>query len=167
MGSVRLVLAAPISDPDLVASTIAQTLGIRETGGRPLRESLKEELRPKEMLLVLDNFEQLLLVLSGDDGRPTSDDRPPSTRHSVEAAHDGHTDRDQRQDEEQDVDEGERLPGVGPAARVADVDAADRPAGLAAVPAEELEDDQKDARDSGDELALRDAIVVEVDSGSW
>src|SRR5207248_469530 len=44
---VHFIDLAPITDPDLVTSTIAQTLGIRETGGRPLRESLKEELRPK------------------------------------------------------------------------------------------------------------------------
>jgi predicted ATPase/class 3 adenylate cyclase len=51
---------APISDPELVASAIAQPLGVRESGGQPLRESLKASLREKQVLLVLDNFEQVL-----------------------------------------------------------------------------------------------------------
>jgi predicted ATPase/DNA-binding SARP family transcriptional activator len=51
---------APISDPGLVASTIAQALGVRGTGGQPLRESLREYLRAKQLLLLLDNFEQVL-----------------------------------------------------------------------------------------------------------
>jgi predicted ATPase/DNA-binding SARP family transcriptional activator len=57
---VFLVELAPIIDPGLVASTIAQRLGIRETGGQPLLESLKEYLREKQLLLVLDNFEHVL-----------------------------------------------------------------------------------------------------------
>ena len=48
-----------ISDPTLVASTIAHTLGIKEAGGQPLLESLKAELRARQALLVLDNFEQV------------------------------------------------------------------------------------------------------------
>src|SRR3954471_18929816 len=36
------VALAPISDPDLVASTVAQTLGVRDGGGRPLLDGLKE-----------------------------------------------------------------------------------------------------------------------------
>jgi len=39
---VFFVPLAAISDPGLVAPTIAQTLGIRETGGRPLLENLKD-----------------------------------------------------------------------------------------------------------------------------
>jgi len=57
---VYVVSLVPISEPDLVASTIAQTLGIREATGRPLQESLQEYLRDKQLLLVLDNFEQIL-----------------------------------------------------------------------------------------------------------
>ncbi|HVG34946.1 MAG TPA: protein kinase, partial [Pyrinomonadaceae bacterium] len=49
-----------ISEPGLVASTVAQPLGVKETGSAPLVESLKEYLRDKQMLLVLDNFEQVL-----------------------------------------------------------------------------------------------------------
>ena len=51
---------APISDPSLVASTVAQTLGIREVGGGPILDSLKDYLRDKNLLLLLDNFEQIL-----------------------------------------------------------------------------------------------------------
>jgi predicted ATPase/DNA-binding SARP family transcriptional activator/class 3 adenylate cyclase len=51
---------APIRDPSLVLSTIAHTLGVREMGGTPLVDSLKAHLREKQLLLVLDNFEQVL-----------------------------------------------------------------------------------------------------------
>jgi predicted ATPase len=57
---VYFVSLAPVSDPDLVAVTIAQTLGVREAVGRPLQESLQDYLREKQLLLVLDNFEQIL-----------------------------------------------------------------------------------------------------------
>ena len=56
---------APITDPDLVVVTIAQTLGVAEPlragdGLAPLRQALKEYLRPRRLLLVLDNFEQVV-----------------------------------------------------------------------------------------------------------
>src|SRR5205807_2057970 len=57
---VWFVNLAPITDPALVVSTIAQTLGVKETGGTPLLDSLKSYLREKQLLLLLDNFEQLL-----------------------------------------------------------------------------------------------------------
>jgi hypothetical protein len=57
---VFFVTLAPISDPDLVLSTIAQTLGIREVAGQSLLERLSEELQPQQMLLLLDNFEQVV-----------------------------------------------------------------------------------------------------------
>jgi len=57
---VYFVSLAPISDPALVASAIAQTLGVREAAGRAVQESLQEYLRDKQLLLVLDNFEQIL-----------------------------------------------------------------------------------------------------------
>jgi predicted ATPase/class 3 adenylate cyclase len=49
----------PISDPALVASTIAQPLGVPEIGDQPLLASLKAHLKRKQQLLVLDNFEQV------------------------------------------------------------------------------------------------------------
>jgi predicted ATPase/class 3 adenylate cyclase len=57
---VFFVSLAPISDPALVTSAIAQTQGLWETGGRSLLAHLKSALRDKRMLLVLDNFEQVV-----------------------------------------------------------------------------------------------------------
>jgi predicted ATPase/class 3 adenylate cyclase len=51
---VWFVSLAPLHDPELVESTIAETLGIAEG------ETLPEHLERKEALLLLDNFEQLL-----------------------------------------------------------------------------------------------------------
>jgi predicted ATPase/class 3 adenylate cyclase len=51
---------APISDPDLVATTIAHALGVAEVASRPVEESLHAFLRAKRTLLLLDNFEQVL-----------------------------------------------------------------------------------------------------------
>jgi predicted ATPase/class 3 adenylate cyclase len=51
---------APISDPELVPSAIAQALGVREIGEQPIRERLRDYLRNKRMLLLLDNFEQVV-----------------------------------------------------------------------------------------------------------
>jgi len=55
-----LVRLGSISDPDLVIPTIAQALGIAEQPDRPPMELLIEHLRAKNVLLVLDNFEQLM-----------------------------------------------------------------------------------------------------------
>jgi len=57
---VFFVDLAPLSNPSLVLSTIAQTLGIQEAAGQPLLERLKEGLWQKQLLLLLDNFEQVL-----------------------------------------------------------------------------------------------------------
>jgi predicted ATPase/Tfp pilus assembly protein PilF len=51
---------APIVDPALVASTIGQTMGIREGGGRPPLDNLKDYLANRRMLLILDNMEQVI-----------------------------------------------------------------------------------------------------------
>jgi len=57
---VFFVNLAAISDAELVLPTIAQTLSIRENRNKPLRESVIEYLRDKRLLLVLDNFEQVV-----------------------------------------------------------------------------------------------------------
>ncbi len=57
---VYFVDLAPIRDPNLVGGALAQTLGVRESGRQPLLERLKDELRDKHMLLLLDNFEQVV-----------------------------------------------------------------------------------------------------------
>jgi predicted ATPase len=56
---VLFVDLAPIRDSNLVGSAIPQTLGVREIGGQPLLERLKNYLRDKQMLL-LDKFEQVV-----------------------------------------------------------------------------------------------------------
>jgi predicted ATPase/DNA-binding CsgD family transcriptional regulator len=58
-GAVFVPLAA-VPEPALVASAIAQSLGVREAGGLPLAETLVSALRGKHLLLVLDNLEHLL-----------------------------------------------------------------------------------------------------------
>ena len=58
-GGAFFIDLSAVSDPELVASAVAQPIGIKETGSTPLKESLKEHLREKQMLLVLDNFEQV------------------------------------------------------------------------------------------------------------
>src|SRR5262245_35291168 len=59
---VFFVALASIRDPSLVAPTVMQTLGAYELGTREPAEVLKEALRavPEPVLLVLDNFEQVL-----------------------------------------------------------------------------------------------------------
>jgi predicted ATPase/DNA-binding CsgD family transcriptional regulator len=63
-----LVDLAPIADPQLLLGKIAQTLGVREITGQPLAETLKAYLREKRLLLLLDNFEQIIAAapLVGD-----------------------------------------------------------------------------------------------------
>jgi len=51
---------ATLSEAELFLSTVAETLGVRETGEQPLDESLKDYLKERRLLLVLDNFEQVL-----------------------------------------------------------------------------------------------------------
>src|SRR5215216_2178881 len=57
---VSFVGLAPVLDPALVGSAIAQALGVGETAGRPLLESVKDHLGEQQALLLLDNFEHLL-----------------------------------------------------------------------------------------------------------
>ncbi len=51
---------APLSDPQLVPQAIAASLGVKEQPGRPFLDLLKDHLRTKTMLLVLDNCEHLV-----------------------------------------------------------------------------------------------------------
>ncbi len=57
---VFFVDLAPISDSDLVLPTVATTLGVREASDEPLLDTLTKYFRPKQLLLVLDNFEHVL-----------------------------------------------------------------------------------------------------------
>ena len=58
-GVIGVELAA-ITDPVLVAPTIAQRLDVRESAGQPIEERLRVALRDRVTLLLLDNFEQVL-----------------------------------------------------------------------------------------------------------
>src|SRR5207253_9915709 len=51
---------APISDPELVPSTIAQTLGVPVSGSELPLSRVLDHIKGKRMLLVLDNFGQIL-----------------------------------------------------------------------------------------------------------
>jgi len=57
---VAFVALAPITDPELVAPTIRQALGFAEQLGRGALDTLFDELRHSDALLVLDNFEQIV-----------------------------------------------------------------------------------------------------------
>ena len=57
---VCFVPLAPISDPTLVVSAIAQALEIHELSGKDLPTVLREFLRDKQLVLMLDNFEQIV-----------------------------------------------------------------------------------------------------------
>jgi len=57
---VCFVQLAPLSDSELVIATITQTLGLWEAGVRPLAEQLQAYLREQHLLLLLDNFEQVI-----------------------------------------------------------------------------------------------------------
>ena len=61
---VYFVDLAPIRDAEAVPSAIAQTLGLRGTSDRPLFDELKGQLRARQMLLLLDNFEQVTAAAS-------------------------------------------------------------------------------------------------------
>src|SRR5439155_209775 len=76
---------APISDPELVPSTIAHALGVHVGGKEDPLGRVLEHVRGKRMLLVLDNFEQILppgpsvsaLLASGPDLNVITSSRAP------------------------------------------------------------------------------------------
>jgi predicted ATPase/DNA-binding SARP family transcriptional activator len=53
------VALATVRDSALVPAAIALALGVRESAGQPLLETLKLALRERQLLLLLDNFEQV------------------------------------------------------------------------------------------------------------
>ena len=57
---VFFVNLAPVSDVTLVVPTVAETLGIQERADPFLLKRLKDILSQKQMLLLLDNFEQVV-----------------------------------------------------------------------------------------------------------
>src|SRR6266571_4116672 len=57
---VAFISLAALTDPTLVVPTVARALGVSQTGDDSLEERLLEYLQPRDVLLVLDNFEQLV-----------------------------------------------------------------------------------------------------------
>ena len=57
---ICFVSLAAINDPAFVVPAIARELGIPETGTQPLFEQVQASLHDKHLLLILDNFEQVL-----------------------------------------------------------------------------------------------------------
>ena len=55
-----LIELAPLSDPELVPQAVAGVLGLGEEPDRRLLDTLTDALRPKALLLVLDNCEHLV-----------------------------------------------------------------------------------------------------------
>ncbi|HXL38203.1 MAG TPA: LuxR C-terminal-related transcriptional regulator [Ktedonobacteraceae bacterium] len=54
------VSLASVTDPDHVVPAILKTFGLWEAGERPLLEQVLDYIRNKQMLLLLDNFEQII-----------------------------------------------------------------------------------------------------------
>jgi predicted ATPase/DNA-binding winged helix-turn-helix (wHTH) protein len=57
---VCFVQLGSVTNPDLAVAGIAQSLGIKESGTTPVLTVLKNYVRERRMLLVVDNFEQVL-----------------------------------------------------------------------------------------------------------
>jgi predicted ATPase/class 3 adenylate cyclase len=57
---VWLVELAPIADASLVPASVARVLGVREAPNRPLLDTLLGYLKPRQLLLVVDNCEHVI-----------------------------------------------------------------------------------------------------------
>ena len=55
---------AAITDPELIASVIAQALGMIQAEGRRVDESIPQWLKRKKLLLILDNCEHVLVAVA-------------------------------------------------------------------------------------------------------
>ena len=51
---------APLGDPDLVAVTVADVLGVRQEPGRPVLDTLVEAVAGRSLLVLLDNCEHVI-----------------------------------------------------------------------------------------------------------
>jgi predicted ATPase/transcriptional regulator with XRE-family HTH domain len=56
---VVFVALAPLRDPSLLPATLAQALGLRESPEGQVSEQVQAYMQEKQLLLVLDNFEQI------------------------------------------------------------------------------------------------------------
>jgi predicted ATPase/transcriptional regulator with XRE-family HTH domain len=61
---IFFVSLAPVRQPTLVLPTIARALGLTDSGALPLADVLTAYLRKQALLLILDNFEQILPAAS-------------------------------------------------------------------------------------------------------
>ena len=61
-GGVWLIKLASLTDPALVPQTVADALGVREEAGKPSMRTLVDWLRPRRLLLILDNCEHLIIA---------------------------------------------------------------------------------------------------------
>jgi predicted ATPase/DNA-binding SARP family transcriptional activator len=61
---VWLAELAPLANPDLVPETVAFALGLRNLSDRPIQDLLVDYLRPRNVLLILDNCEHLIEALA-------------------------------------------------------------------------------------------------------
>jgi non-specific serine/threonine protein kinase len=61
---VYFIPLAPVRDPGLVPSSIAQHIGLHDSQDRPLIDHLAGYLSDRQMLIVLDNFEHVLAAAS-------------------------------------------------------------------------------------------------------
>jgi predicted ATPase len=59
-GGVWFIDLSPIASTDHVLTTIASVFGIHEQGQRPIADRLREYLRDKQLLLIVDNFEHVI-----------------------------------------------------------------------------------------------------------
>ena len=81
---IHFVDLAPIRDSTLVLTAIAQVLGVRDAGDQPLRQTLLLYVQPRQLALMLDNFEQVIdaaPLVRGDAGRKSQfEDRRDQSR---------------------------------------------------------------------------------------
>ena len=61
---IHFIELAPLTEPGQVLEAVAQACNVRETTGRPLKKALLSRLQDRQMLLVLDNFEQVIAAAS-------------------------------------------------------------------------------------------------------
>jgi predicted ATPase len=60
---VAFIALASLKDPELVEPTVARALRVSEANGQSIGERLREYLQPRQLLLLLDNFEHLLTAV--------------------------------------------------------------------------------------------------------
>jgi predicted ATPase/DNA-binding CsgD family transcriptional regulator len=55
---------APLADPDVVAATVAAAIDLTPAAEKPVADELIRSLRPRQLLLILDNCEHVLVATS-------------------------------------------------------------------------------------------------------